>query len=167
MEKILCPENNSRDVKVLHLSATPINNKLTDVRNQIKLITKGKDDGFKETDLEVESLENIFRVAQKDFAEWSAHDDRKIADFIAQLPKKFEKLADALIVSRTRKLLESEFGTLNFPKKEKPINEFIAPRNIGNLKTFDDILDAIAINLTAYRPADYMEKVPPKKRSRR
>jgi hypothetical protein len=101
-------------------------------------------------------------VAQKDFAEWSAHDDRKIADFIAQLPKKFEKLADALIVSRTRKLLESEFGTLNFPKKEKPINEFIAPRNIGNLKTFDDILDAIAINLTAYRPADYMEKVPPK-----
>jgi superfamily II DNA or RNA helicase len=162
VEKILCPENQSRDVKILHLSATPINNKLTDVRNQIKLITKGQDDGFKETDLEVESLETIFRVAQKDFAEWSAHDDRKIADFIAQLPKKFEKLADALIVSRTRKLIEGEFGTLNFPKKEEPINEFIAPKNIGNLKTFDDILNAIAINLTAYRPADYIKQAPPK-----
>lgn len=162
VEKILCPKNQNRDVKVLHLSATPINNKLTDVRNQIKLITKGQDEGFKETDLEVESLETIFRVAQKDFAEWSAHDNRKIADFIAQLPKKFEKLADSLIVSRTRKLIEGEFGQLNFPKKEKPINEFIAPKNIGNLKTFDDILNAIAINLTAYRPADYIKQVPPK-----
>jgi ERCC4-like helicases len=162
VEKILCPENQSRDVKILHLSATPINNKLTDVRNQIKLITKGQDDGFKETDLEVESLETIFRVAQKDFAEWSAHERRTIADFIAKLPKKFEKLADALIVSRTRKLIEGEFGTLNFPKKEEPINEFIAPKNIGNLKTFDDILDAIAINLTAYRPADYIKQAPPK-----
>ena len=162
IEKILYPENKSRDVKVLHLSATPINNKLTDVRNQIKLITKGQDDGFKETDLEVDSLETIFRVAQRDFAEWSAHENRTIADFIAILPRKFEKLADALIVSRTRKLIEGEFGELNFPKKAPPINEFIAPKNIGNLKTFDDILNAIAINLTAYRPADYIEQAPPK-----
>ena len=162
IEKILYPENKSRDVKVLHLSATPINNKLTDVRNQIKLITKGQDDGFKETDLEVDSLETIFRVAQRDFAEWSAHENRTIADFIAILPRKFEKLADALIVSRTRKLIEGEFGELNFPKKAPPINEFIAPKNIGNLKTFDDILNAIAINLTAYRPADYIKQAPPK-----
>jgi superfamily II DNA or RNA helicase len=162
VDEILLPENKSRDVKVLHLSATPINNKLMDIRNQFKLMTKGLDDGFKETDLEIESLENIFKTAQKDFSEWSNLDNRKIADFIAKLPKKFEKLTDALIVARTRKLIEGEFGEMNFPKKEDPINEFVTPENIGDLKSFDDILDAISINLTAYRPADYIKDVQPK-----
>jgi SNF2 family DNA or RNA helicase len=162
VDEVLLPENKSRDVKVLHLSATPINNKLMDIRNQFKLMTKGLDDGFKETDLEVESLENIFKTAQKDFSEWSNLDNRKIADFIAKLPKKFEKLTDALIVARTRKLIEGEFGEMNFPKKEDPINEFLTPENIGDLKSFDDILDAISIKLTAYRPADYIKDVSPK-----
>jgi SNF2 family DNA or RNA helicase len=162
IDEILLPENKSRDVKVLHLSATPINNKLMDIRNQFKLMTKGLDDGFKETDLEIESLENIFKTAQKDFSEWSDIDERKIADFIAKLPKKFEKLTDALIVARTRKLIEGEFGEMNFPKKEDPINEFVTPENIGDLKSFDDILDAISVNLTAYRPADYIKIISPK-----
>jgi len=162
IDKILLPENKSRDVKVLHLSATPINNKLMDIRNQFKLMTKGLDDGFKETDLEIESLENIFKTAQKDFSEWSGIEERKIADFIAKLPKKFEKLTDALIVARTRKLIEGEFGEMNFPKKEDPINEYVTPENIGGLKSFDDILDAISINLTAYRPADYIRDISPK-----
>ncbi|MDK2910601.1 MAG: hypothetical protein PWR20_2169 [Bacteroidales bacterium] len=162
IDEILLPENKSRDVKVLHLSATPINNKLMDIRNQFKLMTKGLDDGFKETDLEIESLENIFKTAQKDFSEWSDIDERKIADFIAKLPKKFEKLTDALIVARTRKLIEGEFGEMNFPKKEDPINEFVTPENIGDLKSFDDILDAISVNLTAYRPADYIKNISPK-----
>ncbi|GIV44218.1 MAG: hypothetical protein KatS3mg035_1341 [Bacteroidia bacterium] len=82
--------------------------------------------------------------------------------FIAKLPKKFEKLTDGLIVARTRKLIEGEFGAMNFPKKEAPINEFVTPENIGELKSFDDILNAISINLTAYRPADYIQNVTPK-----
>lgn len=162
IDEVLLPENKSRDVKVLHLSATPINNKLMDIRNQFKLMTKGLDDGFKETDLEIESLENIFRTAQKDFSEWADLDERKIADFIAKLPKKFEKLTDALIVARTRKLIEGEFGEMNFPKKEDPVNEFVTPENIGHLQSFNDILDAISINLTAYRPADYIKDIQPK-----
>ncbi|WP_333596416.1 helicase-related protein [Schleiferia thermophila] len=162
VKELLDTEKKSRDVKVLQLSATPINNKLLDIRNQFKLIAKGLDDGFKQTDLEIESLENIFRTAQKDFNEWTQNDQRKIADFIAKLPKKFETLTDALILARTRKLIEGEFGEMNFPNKEKPINEFITPENIGELKTFDDILDAISINLTAYRPAEYISDISPK-----
>ncbi|MCS7028459.1 MAG: helicase-related protein [Bacteroidia bacterium] len=162
VDELLIPKNKSRDVKVLHLSATPINNKLMDIRNQFKLMTKGLDDGFKGTELEIESLENIFKTAQKDFSEWANQPDRKIADFIAKLPKKFEKLTDALIVARTRKLIEGEFGEINFPKKEEPINEFVAPENIGDLQSFDDILDAISVNLTAYRPADYIKDIQPK-----
>lgn len=162
VDNILLPDKTTRDVKVLHLSATPINNKLMDIRNQFKLMTKGLDEGFKETDLEIESLENIFKTAQKDFNEWSDLHERKIADFIAKLPKKFEKLTDALIVARTRKLIEGEYGEMNFPKKEDPINEFVTPENIGDLKSFDDILDAISVNLTAYRPADYIKSIHPK-----
>lgn len=162
IDEILLPENRIRDVKVLHLSATPINNKLMDIRNQFKLMTKGLDDGFKETELEIESLENIFKTAQKDFSEWSNLEERKIADFIAKLPKKFEKLTDALIVARTRKLIEGELGEMDFPEKAEPINEYITPENIGTLKSFDDILDAISVNLTAYRPADYIKDISPK-----
>ena len=123
VDNVLIPEKTRRDVKVLHLSATPINNKLVDIRNQFKLITKGLDDGFKESDLDIASLENIFRTAQKDFNEWSESDNRKISDFIAKLPQKFFALTDSLIVARTRKLIEGEFGEMNFPKKELPQNE--------------------------------------------
>jgi len=161
VDKILLPDHPKRDVKVLQLSATPINNKLLDIRNQFKLMVKGGDHGFDKTDLEIASLESIFRTAQADFNSWAILDDRKISDFIAKLPQKFFSLTDALIVARTRKLIESEFGEMNFPKKAIPGNEFISTVNIGNLKSFADILDALRINLTAYRPSDYIKKAKP------
>lgn len=157
VDNVLLPSQPSRDVKVLHLSATPINNKLVDIRNQFKLMLKGDDDGFKETELEIASLENIFRTAQKDFNEWTDLHDRKISDFISKLPQKFFTLTDSLIVARTRKLIEGEFGAMNFPKKDHPVNEYITPENLGNLKSFDDILNALRVNLTAYRPSEYIK----------
>lgn len=152
----------NKDVKVLQLSATPVNNKLLDVRNQFKLIVKGEDNGFKETALEIGSLEGIFRTAQKDFKAWQDTENRKISAFIQMLPQKFFSLTDALIVARTRKLIESEFGSMSFPKKEDPENEYINPENIGNLKTFEELLKAIeTINLIAYMPHKYTQKITP------
>ena len=157
VENVLMPDKGSRDIKVLHLSATPINNKLVDIRNQFKLMTKGSDNGFERTELEINSLESIFRTAQKDFNDWSELDTRKISDFISKLPQKFFDLTDALIVARTRKLIEGEFGSMNFPKKDNPVNEYITPENFGDLKSFDDILNALRVNLTAYRPSEYIK----------
>lgn len=157
VENVLMPQRKSREVKVLQLSATPINNKLIDIRNQFKLMVKGEDDGFTNTDLEISSLESIFRTAQKDFNEWSELEQKKISDFISKLPQRFFDLTDALIVARTRKLIEGEFGAMNFPKKAEPVNEYITPENIGDLKSFDDILKALRINLTAYRPSEYIK----------
>lgn len=152
----------NKDVKVLQLSATPVNNKLIDVRNQFKLIVKGEDSGFKETALEIGSLESIFRTAQKDFKSWQKIDNRKISDFIQTLPQKFFSLTDALIVARTRKLIESEFGSMSFPLKEVPENEYINPENIGDLKSFAELLKAIeSINLIAYMPHKYTQKITP------
>ena len=156
VDNVLLPEKTSREVKVLHLSATPINNKLVDIRNQFKLMTKGIDSGFASTELEIGSLENIFRTAQKDFNEWTDLDGKKISDFISKLPQKFFDLTDALIVARTRKLIVGEFGAMDFPEKEDPINVYITPENFGDLKSFDDILNALSVNLTAYRPSEYI-----------
>jgi superfamily II DNA or RNA helicase len=158
VDNILLPDKKKRDIKVLQLSATPINNGLIDVRNQFKLITKGLDDGFRETNFEINSLQGTFQQAQKKFTEWIKKPDRKISDFIGNLDDDVFKLTDALIVSRTRKLIDDELGEMNFPKKEPPMNEFIEPKNIGNLKTFDDILDAIKIKMTAYRPSAYIKE---------
>ncbi|MCX8011062.1 MAG: helicase-related protein [Ignavibacteria bacterium] len=146
----------NKDVKVLQLSATPINNKLIDVRNQFKLMVKGEDSGFTNTDLDIKSLERLFAKAQKDFKDWQEKDNRTINDFIAMLDNKFFALTDSLIVARTRPIIEKEFGNLKFPRKEKPKNIYISPENIGELKTFDDILNACKVNMTAYRPSEYL-----------
>jgi ERCC4-related helicase len=157
VDNILQPDKSSRDVKVLQLSATPINNRLLDIRNQFKLITKGQDDGFAETSLDINSLESVFRQAQRDFADWCKKPNRKIHDFIAKLPEPFFKLTDALIVARTRKLITTnESESMKFPQKEKPENVYITPENFGKLKSFDDILAATKIDMTAYRPSAYI-----------
>jgi ERCC4-related helicase len=159
VDNILSPEskNKNREVKVLQLSATPVNNGLIDVRNQFKLICRGLDNGFKETNFEINSLLSTFQQAQKKFTEWSKQPNRKIVDFIGNLDDNVFKLTDALIVARTRKLIEGEFGEMNFPRKESPINEYITPENMGALQSFDDILDAIKIKMTAYRPSEYIK----------
>lgn len=153
--------NQNTDVKVLQLSATPINNRLIDVRNQFKLMVKGQDSGFANSDLNIKSLERLFAKAQKDFKEWQEKENRKIKDFISMLDNKFFALTDSLIVARSRPIIQKEFGELKFPKKEKPINVYISPENIGKLKTFDDILNACKVNLTAYRPSEYTSVTTP------
>jgi hypothetical protein len=120
-------------------------------------MVKGQDNGFKDEEkLSIGSLENIFRTAQRDYTLWAAKPDHKIADFIAKLQENFFKLTDALIVARTRKMIAGEFGEMNFPRKEKPENVYITLNNIGNLKSFDDILDAIQVKMSAYRPSEYI-----------
>jgi SNF2 family DNA or RNA helicase len=60
----------NEDVKVLMLSATPINNSLMDIRNQFKLIVGGNAKGFEES-LDIKNIDYTFRAAQKAFNEWT------------------------------------------------------------------------------------------------
>jgi ERCC4-related helicase len=150
----------NKDVKLLLLSATPINTKLVDVRNQFKLIIRGEDRGFEKTDFAIPSLQSLFAQAQEEFNKWLEKKIHKLSDFISVIPQQFFELSDALIVARTREVIQKyDFnGNFNFPKKEKPINIYISPKNIGTIKNFDELLDAIKLNFTAYRPADYMQQ---------
>ncbi len=116
----------NEDVKVLMLSATPINNSLNDIRNQFKLIVKGNSSGFYET-LGIKNIDYTFRTAQKAFNEWRKEENPKIGEFIKNLPDNFFKLTDALTVSRTRAMIIGHESELVFPTKENPDNLFVTP----------------------------------------
>lgn len=149
----------NRDVKVLMLSATPINTGLNDVKGQFNLIGHGKDDAFDNDDFGVESLSNLFKDAQTKYTQWCNNPDRTIGGFIATLPPKFFNLTDKLIVARTRKLIEKTLGEdLGFPDKEKPVNIYQGVEHLGKLQTTEEIYQKFdELSLTAYQPSLYLE----------
>lgn len=149
-----------RDVKILMLSATPINTGLSDVKGQFKLIAKGNDQAFDNPEFDVESLENTFKDAQGKYTRWCNDSERTIGSFINVLPQRFFNLTDKLIVARTRKLIEKTLGEdLGFPKKDKPKNVYQGVDHFGDFKTTDEIYEAFeSLALTAYQPSRYLHK---------
>ena len=144
------------DIKVLLLSATPINNSFKDIRNQFKLMTKGENTGFKEN-LDVNNIESTFREIQTVFNKWSAAPNPKLAEFHNSIKDSaFFKLTDNLIVARTRKNVKANFdNTLSFPVHKKPINIFKTPLKFGDVENFAQLIDNLDLNLSAYLPATY------------
>lgn len=150
-----------REVKTLMLSATPINNKLTDIRNQFKLIVGGNDSGFQSIEgIEIKSLERRFGDAQKYFNKWQFQEERKLSELRANIPEEIFKLIDATVVARTRHLIEKHLKEeLNFPVVEPPLNIPGDKIDIGEFCTVESILDAIErVHMTAYKPAFYMKE---------
>jgi ERCC4-related helicase len=147
----------NEDVKILMLSATPINNSLMDIRNQFKLIVSGNAKGF-ETTLDIKNIDYSFRAAQKTFNEWTKEPEPKISDFIKKLPANFFKLTDSLTVARTRKMIEGHQNGLEFPKKSKPENIFVTPKQIGNFENFEELFDHFPPMLSGYQPSFYVDK---------
>lgn len=154
VEQIL---SQNEDVKVLMLSATPINNSLMDIRNQFKLIVGGNAKGFEES-LDIKNIDYTFRAAQKAFNEWTQEPDPKIGEFIKKLPPNFFKLTDSLTVARTRKMIEGHQDGLEFPKKSKPENIFVTPRQIGNFESFEELFDHFPLMLSGYQPSFYIDE---------
>lgn len=154
----------NREVKVLHLSATPINNDFRDLRNQFSLLVKDDDKGFAETPgILVNSLENSFRQASREFAQWSEEPDRSISTLLSRLPDEVVRLIDYLLVARTRKQIMGLSMELDFPKLRPPQNEYLESLDIDDYKTFDDLLEALPPYFAAYKPAVYSENPTPSK----
>lgn len=154
-------DEDKRDIKILMLSATPINTGLKDVKGQFNLIARDEDKHFDNDDFEIESLTYLFADCQKKYTTWCRDDNRTIGGFIAQLPSKFFNLTDKLIVARTRKMIEKTLGEdLHFPKKAKPENIYQGVDHFGKYKTTDEIYEAFdSLTLTAYQPSKY---IPPR-----
>lgn len=154
LEKIL---KENEDVKVLLLSATPINNSLNDIRNQFKLMVQGDIGGYEDT-LGIRNLDYTFRTAQKVFNEWREDPSPRISDFIKKLPTNFFTLTDSLIVARTRKMIEGQQTGLTFPVKTKPVNLFVTPSQLGNFESFEELFDHFPPMLSGYQPSFYLEE---------
>lgn len=144
------------DIKILLLSATPINNSFKDIRNQFKLMTKGENTGFKES-LDVNNIESTFREIQTVFNKWSAEPGAKLSEFHSKIKDSaFFRLTDHLLVARTRKNVKTNFdNTLSFPTHKKPINIFKTPLQFGDVENFAEFMDNFKLNLSAYQPSYY------------
>ena len=88
--------------KVLMLSATPVNNRMNDIKNQIAFITEGRDDAFKNVGLD--SIEFILRKAQTVFNRWSELPDseRTTETFVNMMDVDYFKLLDTVTIARSR-----------------------------------------------------------------
>lgn len=154
VEEIL--QKSKGEIKVLLLSATPINNSFKDIRNQFKLMTKGENTGFKET-LDVNNIESTFREIQTVFNKWSAEPGAKLSEFHSKIKDSaFFRLTDHLLVARTRKNVKANFNnSLSFPTHKKPINIFKTPLQFGDVENFAEFMDNFKLNLSAYQPSYY------------
>lgn len=154
VEEIL--QQSKGDIKILLLSATPINNSFKDIRNQFKLLTKGENTGFRES-LDVNNIESTFREIQTIFNKWSEEPEAKLSEFHSKIKDSaFFRLTDHLLVARTRKNVKANFDdTLSFPKHKKPINIFKTPLKFGDVENFAELMDNMDLNLSAYLPATY------------
>jgi hypothetical protein len=147
----------NREVKVLLLSATPINNDFKDLRNQLSLLVKDDDAGFTHAKgIHVESIDTQFRLASKAFGKWSEDPDRNIRSLLKELPEPVIRLIDRVIVARNRRHIKGLSDGLDFPVMNPPRNECLDSLNISEFARFEQILDALPQVFAAYKPAMYL-----------
>ena len=112
--------------KMLMLSATPVNNRMNDLKNQIVFITEGNDNSFEAEG--INSVEQTLRKAQGIFNKWSSLDEqeRNLDTFLDMMNADYFKLLDTITIARSRKHIEKYYGTAEvgkFPIRLKPINK--------------------------------------------
>lgn len=146
--------------RVLMLSATPVNNRMADLRNQIAFATEGDDTALIEHG--VMSIDNTTRVAQKQFNRWLEFDDteRTPSRLVEMLGFDYFSLLDLLTIARSRKHIEKYYGiseTGRFPDRLKPINIKADVDSAGEFSSIRDInLEIRRLNLAAYAPLRYV-----------
>lgn len=158
MEDII---NSGVPTKVLLLSATPVNTDLSDLSNQLLLISGGADNAFSET-LGVASVKNALSVAQREFYQWAAHPSRVPEHLLERLSATFFSLLDGLTLARSRKHIQTfyahEMERLGgFPKRHKPL-AIDAPVDTQDIfPRYEQVHNAIAkYRLAVYNPFGYV-----------
>ena len=111
--------------KVLMLSATPVNNRMNDLKNQVAFITEGRDDAFGEVG--IRSIDSTLRLAQKQFNQWVRQpvESRTTASLLDSMSFDYFKLLDVVTIARSRKHIEKYYGTADigeFPVRLPPKN---------------------------------------------
>jgi len=146
--------------RVLMLSATPVNNRLADLRNQIAFVTEGDDTALLEHG--IASIEATTRKAQTQFNRWLNLDDseKTPARLVEMLGFDYFTLLDHLTIARSRKHIEKYYGTSEtgrFPDRLPPINIKADVDRAGEFRSIRDInLEIRRLNLASYAPLRYV-----------
>jgi SNF2 family DNA or RNA helicase len=146
--------------RVLMLSATPVNNRLADLKNQIAFVTEADDMAL--AGHGIPSIEATVRQAQLQFNRWLALEDaeRRPLHLLEMLGFDYFKLLDLLTIARSRKHIEKYYGTKEtgrFPERLKPINIKPDVDLSGEFRSIRDINNEIRrLTLAAYAPLRYV-----------
>jgi len=148
--------------KVLMLSATPVNNRFNDLRNQLALAYEG-DSAQLAARLNISTtVEEVFRQAQRVFNEWSELpvDDRTTDAILARLDFDFFELLDAVTIARSRKHIQAFYDTTDigaFPKRMKPKSIRPPLTDLDEAPSFNDIFEQLQqLTLASYTPLAYV-----------
>src|SRR3546814_11284092 len=97
--------------RVLMLSATPVNNRMNDLKNQVAFITEGRDDAF--IDVGIKNVESTLRLAQKQFNQWVKQppENRSVASLLDTMSFDYFTLLDIVTIARSRKHLQKSYDT--------------------------------------------------------
>lgn len=148
--------------KVLMLSATPVNNRFTDLRNQLALAYEGQSESLSKKLKTTTSIEEIFRRAQTAFNSWSKlpPDERTASSILTMLDFDFFELLDSVTIARSRKHIETFYDTAEigkFPERRKPLS-FQCPLTARkDVMTLNEIVAQLTLlKLSVYAPLSYI-----------
>lgn len=148
--------------KVLMLSATPVNNRFNDLRNQIALAYEGESEKIDELLNTHRTIDDIFRQAQAAFNKWSKFDskDRTTESLLSLLDYDFFEVLDSITIARSRKHIEKYYNTEaigKFPERLKPISIRPSLTEKKGAINFDEIYELlIQLNLSIYTPSFFI-----------
>ena len=149
--------------KVLMLSATPVNNRFNDLKNQLQLAYEG-DQSLINDKLDVDRpIEEIFRTAQTQYNNWtklSNPKERTAEHLLDMLSFDFFQVLDAVTIARSRKHIEKYYDTADigkFPTRLTPISKRPHLTDLDEAITYKDISEQLDdLNLGVYAPSDYI-----------
>ena len=148
--------------KVLMLSATPVNNRFLDLRNQLALAYEGQSDTLNKNLNTQSSIEQIFRRAQSAFNDWSKLPaaERTAESILQALDFDFFELLDAVTIARSRKHIETFYDTRDigrFPERLKPISHHCPITERSDVMRLNEIYTELtALKLAVYAPLNYI-----------
>ncbi len=148
--------------KVLMLSATPVNNRFVDLKNQLALAYEGNSEFINEKLDTKKPIEEIFRQAQKAFNAWSKLEPeaRTTDALLRTLDFDFFEVLDSVTIARSRKHIEKYYNTVEigkFPERLKPISKRPSLTDLNNAINYNQIYEQLMqLTLCIYTPSNYI-----------
>ncbi|EMR74743.1 DNA/RNA helicase, superfamily II, SNF2 family, partial [Thermoplasmatales archaeon SCGC AB-540-F20] len=148
--------------KVLMLSATPVNNRFLDLKNQLALAYEGDSADISDNMNISKDIESVFREAQAVFNKWSKleADKRTTHNLLDALSFDFFEVLDSVTIARSRKHILKYYDTKDvgkFPTKNKPVNMDFELTGMKDFLSFKDIFNTLSsLNLEIYTPSKWI-----------